>query len=273
MWIHTWNTSTSKRGLVVWQCLSLCGGAGDRVKGLVSAFIDAARFNADFRIRWMYPDDISFILESSFRYTRHVRTEPIMNVHSIDRPYSACRWRDVLSSGGVVYINTNMFANDRDRCQGEFPFLNAWPDRKTMHDVFHFLFRPRPSILTASYHNCQRCVHVRMGDKSFQRDRDTVSSDVVSSIKNHAWRSPNSSCTYVATDSDALRRQLMPDFHVDSFIPKHVDKGGGRHGMWTTWSTVFALARCKELFQLRRSGFSDLAAAIAGDAMSFQRSA
>ena len=269
-WIQAWQASP-KQGLVVWQCRYLCGGAGDRIKGLTSAFVDAARAGADFRIDWTYPVHISEVLDSDY----YLRAEPSrpssssLAVHAIDRPYPSCAWRRTLSAGGRINLRTNMFATDRDACSGAFAFPNGYASMSVVHEVFHFFFRPKPHILP--HHNCKRCLHLRFGDATLltpSSSRHDEERDALAFVLARRREDvPASQCLYVATDSRTLQTTLSTthppsSIRVDDDAPSHVDRGGGRRAVRSTWRSILALASCETIIQWRRSGFSNLAAAI-----------
>ena len=254
--------------MVVWQCRSVCGGAGDRTKGLTSAFVDAARAGADFRVDWANPVSITEVLE--FRHPQLRLGDRPGNrlgsrrrfIQAIDRPYESCAWRSPLARGETVVVHTNMFATDRERCSG-FPFPNGYADMAVVHDVFHFFFRPRPHIVPSPSHGCSLCVHARLGDAAFRgaTNRESRVKDLILAIE-----PPDATgCVYVATDSNLLRGMLAKHrkVRVEPQAPAHVDRGGGRAGLHSTWRSILALASCRTILQLPgRSGFSNTAAAI-----------
>ena len=98
----------SKRYLV-WQCSFVCGGLGDRMKGIFSVFFHAVAIGYEFMIDWtmptaLYPDILVPSTLLNWTGTPHSDQSTSLRImDQNDKPFGLCKWRNFKS----VKIQTN----------------------------------------------------------------------------------------------------------------------------------------------------------------------
>lgn len=279
--LQSWSAS-NRTGLVIWECAAhkpfLCGGNGDRLRGLAAAFKSAVRLRARFRVVWTRPTSIWDIFDERrreyFEHTEPPASVPQKLVKAIDRAYNISSWRETLQRNGVIRLHTNIAPSDAPMSADE------------IGDLIRALFAPSAALLkelSASAHGCKVCLHIRTGDQAMRVGKTLRSNEaqqhamVAEACELAGCRDGRSARICLATDSQDLKRRLISQWKGNIVARNgsvaHTDRSIWRHGQTTSpgamtkrdhleaWAEQLMLGSCPWLVH-SRSGFSESARVI-----------
>lgn len=148
--------SNAKRGLVQWECRSgeVCGGNGDRLRGIAGALYNAIRIGYDLSIRWDNPVESSHFLVPKYPPLKNntdcfsnLTVKVFINFDHDNDHLNACTW----SQHDNIIVKTNEIF--RSNCMDEDDRLLRFFFNSTIHSsdehwtrypclgcVFWFLF-------------------------------------------------------------------------------------------------------------------------------------
>lgn len=155
-WEHK-RSKTPKRGVVVWECRvnEMCGGNGDRLRGIAGALYNAVRIGYDLSIVWDNPVDMSAILPHNLPPLKNLTKEQFsvfsntLSVASFDHTTSALRECDWINYDNVIVRSNELYSSSCGDEDGLGPFffentLNVsdhhWNRYPCLGCVFWFLF-------------------------------------------------------------------------------------------------------------------------------------
>ncbi|XP_045209771.2 uncharacterized protein LOC123561459 isoform X2 [Mercenaria mercenaria] len=293
-----------KRQFLIYKCnKSLCGGWGDREKGIVSSFLLALLTNRTFAIYMNKPCDIeNFIEPFIYDWTkckRFLDTILISNV-SEEKHVSGNRrfYHDIPEidfenlwtlQAVVMYMNayepvmSGIKRHKNAKSQMEWILNKTNPE--IVHLVLHTLFKPKQRLMEhLTYyikditHGRQLvCGHIRKGkNPSIPGDNNLPKGPpkhktIFSFLKQ--YKDSTKYVIYIATDSEDVRYDAVSKFrnvvNVNRTIV-HVDRLGGSEkttdvceGLYTVLFEQQILSLCDKLL-LTRSNFGTIAAYMRG---------
>ena len=267
----------------------VCGGLGDRQKGIISTYLLAMLINRTFSIILDKPCDISqFIVPSEYNW--RLCNEYIQNFPQTKGSYSninrllSCNGLADCSRQKVIFINTNEIWIKEIINHPIADKRIAWAINKTVPEVIRIvlakLFRPSDILETATLKftnklkdgQCLICSHVRTGknptipnDEDRHFDVEDVN-PIFNFLKNYDDK--RKYIIYVATDYENIRQNAktnltnslisnMPIVHVDRV--REDQAGIACEGLFAVLLEQNILSRC-DLLLLTRSGMGAMAA-------------
>ena len=276
----------------------MCGGWGDRQKGIISTYLMALLTNRTFVIVSTNPCNLNtFLVPNTYNWTmchKYIMSLPksetkTMNLVDPDHDIlfedseSGMRLRDVFRHK-VVYIRTNRIWNKQILSQSEAAQRIPWAVGKTIAEisgiVLSRLFRPIESlekeinrfISNNTGNRSMICSHIRVGkNPSMPNDnRRRFGVPNITAIFEflRKFDNPSKYVIYVATDSEEVRESVKGNF--TSFVTVdmpviHVDrytKSQGSlacTGLFTVLLEQYILSKCDVLL-LTRSNLGSMSA-------------
>lgn len=231
-------TNSNPRKTMIYSCQSFCGGWGDRLRGILSAYVLALLSDRHFMIDMNYPCPISNVLEPNFVNWTYIsfgssnRTRLTINTmrsyetayrDQIARTISSENFTQVWSSYDDIYLSTNsdymrpalnnVYMTNKTR--ELFGSLSI--SQITMQNMFplfyELLFKPANAVqkrvdlvLSSSLHRQLICFHIRIGknptnpyDHAFTKRVNTTEAMIDFTDKNFIPK--NASLVFVTSDS------------------------------------------------------------------------
>ncbi|XP_045163677.2 uncharacterized protein LOC123527998 [Mercenaria mercenaria] len=301
--VHSVNQCKSRRYLV-YTCdrSSLCGGWGDRQKGIVSSFLLALLTNRTFIMNVTHPCKLeNFLLSSVYNWSKcgnYLRTLPKQNFVAFNYVVGNRKFLKQIQSvdfdrnwtSQVVILRFNAYVIDQIRQHKQTETRLNWllntSNEEAIHRVLHTLLKPNQKILddalklkTDRIHDKHLvCSHIRKGQNpSIPEDnklpRGSPNETLIFNFLKR-YSDDRKYAIYIATDSDEVRR--LAEANIKSYINMnrkivHVDRLGNLkkskeeacEGFYTVLFEQFILSLCDTLI-LTRSNFGGIAAYIRG---------
>ncbi|XP_060607954.1 uncharacterized protein LOC132760075 [Ruditapes philippinarum] len=295
-------TYCKKQRFLVYKCDSsmLCGGWGDRQKGIVSTFLMAILTNRVFVIDMDKPCKLDNILlpniyDWSLCYN-FVKTVSKRNIIQLSYTDNLVKVKETLQSSDfnrtwpkqVVALTVNSYAIDEVRkhklAKTRLKWLLNITNEKAIHLVLHTLFKPGEKILNDASEFYDKhvqgkqliCSHIRMGRNP------SIPSDAILKVSNETmlfqflkyFEEEVQNAIYVATDSKEIkqlaRKNIKSYININRTIV-HVDRLGkfkdikseSCQGFATAILEQFILSLC-DILLITKSGFGTMAAYIRG---------
>lgn len=268
----------------------VCGGIGDRFKGIISSFYAAVHLQRLFFVYMPTPVSLESIFNTSEINWRIPSDRPNCT-KMISQLNVVPQWLQHFDSTSdpwgktkVVCVRLNTLGAFFDRLT--LNFTTASYTNNAMgafaSAAFRTLFRPQKRVEDAvqqiqqsaslpTLGTCFRCqtpfwlgVHIRTDDTAFRTN--VVNSRASSMIGNIALCIRNivdftgNISVYVASDSYAVKQRLMSDLpfiKTTELKPTHYDQQQNDHV--STWAELLVLANAPCLLAAKRSGYSNLA--------------
>ena len=302
--VHTENDCDSKKFLV-YRCDSstLCGGIGDRQKGIVSMFLMALLSDRVFIINVTHPCKMENVQPSNaYNWSKckyFLETIPVEDIYE----YNYIDDNGTFFLEGIQNFNfstswtkratvlrLNAFAIDGIRLHKHTKRKLSWllniSNEEAIHLVLHTLFKPSRRMLNdaTNFYTNQIfgkhlvCSHIRKGkNPSIPNDSELLMATpnetvVFEFLKRYDFE--KSHAIYIASDSNGVKllakRQLQSlvyinrtIIHVDRLVENKTTRTVACEGFYTALLEQFILSTCETLI-LTRSGFSSMAAYIRG---------
>jgi hypothetical protein len=236
--LTAFQTNSFSDKTMIYSCQSFCGGWGDRLRGILSAYILSLLTNRRFMIDMNYPCDILKVIQPNFVNWTYIkpksqnRTRLTINTMrswqvahrtEISNTVAKTYFPDVWSSYDDIFISTN---SDYMRLAFQNPYmLNKTRDllgkipasQATMQALFPFLFEIlfKPSIpvrnrvdtiLAVSHDRHLICLHIRIGknpnnpfDHAFTARWNTT--QAMLAFTDNYLKNKSSAIVFVAADS------------------------------------------------------------------------
>ncbi|XP_045178208.1 uncharacterized protein LOC123538304 [Mercenaria mercenaria] len=301
--VHSVNQCRNRRYLVyICDHSSICGGWGDRQKGIVSSFLLALLTNRTFIIDMTNPCQLeNFLLSNVYNWSIcsiYVRTLPKKNISNFNYVVGSRKFLKQIKdfnfdrnwTAQVVNLRFNAYVIDQIRQHSQAKERLNWllniTNEAAIHRVLHTLFQPNQRILDDAVKLHMKtirgkhlvCSHIRKGkNPSIPEDnklpRGTPNETLIFDFLNR-YSDDRKYTIYIATDSDEVRR--LAEANIRSYINinrtiVHVDRLGklkkykeeACEGFGTVLFEQFLLSLCDTLV-LTRSNFGVIAAYIRG---------
>ncbi|CAF2041852.1 unnamed protein product [Rotaria magnacalcarata] len=181
---------------IIYSCQSFCGGWGDRLRGIMSAYVLALLANRRFMIDMNYPCEILKVVQPNYinwTYIKYGKSKnrSQLNINTMASWQTAYRSQisDIIKSKNFVEVwseyddisistngdymtpalRNNYMKNKTRQLLGQMPLSHA--TMQTLFDLlFELLFKPSvpvrnrvDSILANVYHRHLVCLHIRVG--------------------------------------------------------------------------------------------------------------
>lgn len=292
------NETCMNRNFIVFRCLKwpMCGGYGDRQKGIISTFLIAMLLNRTFVIIHKDPCELSeFLTPNLYDWTQcieYILSVPVKNTtniwsvgnykfrNSIQNKNFTDMFRDQ-----VVFIHTNVIMIKEICARPSAPYTLPWAVGKPIAEisgiVLRLLFRPnallenkiRTFVKEVPSSRQLICSHIRMGKNPTIPLDDkrpwTINLTVIFKFLGR-FENSSKSTIYVASDSKNVRRFAKGNFscaitvndpiiHIDRY--KEDQRNSTCAGMQTVVLEQYILSQCDVLL-LTHSGFGTMAAYI-----------
>lgn len=294
-----------KRKYIVYQCYEICGGLGDRQKGIVSAYLLAVLTGRTFVIDMPFPCQLEIFMQPNkynWRTCKHfalsVPDTDNVRYYTIDDKEN---YENIFTSSDIRYswktqvvtLNINWYATGIIRhylnsaSVPALEWIRGTRDERVVHKVMNELFTPVEAVtkkvdtfLDKNVGNKTLvCGHIRVGqnptlpnDVSFSRIRGHPD---VKKLLNFlsVYSDKRRFAIYVATDSDYVRRkatELFKNFVSLNRTILHIDrlkvsKELGCVGFFNAVIEQLLLTKCDVLL-LTMSNFGVIAALMRGRA-------
>ena len=283
--------SCTDRNFLVFLCSErqVCGGWGDRQKGIISTYLLAMLMNRTFSMMIDKPCDISQFLVPS-EYNWRLCHEYIQTIPQTKERYSSishllsCNGLADCSTQKVLFINTNVIRIQKIIKHPDAAKRIPWAINKTVPEVSKIvlarLFRPSDVLETATLKFTNNltdgqsliCSHVRTGKNptmpnDFDRQFDVQNVNAIFNfLKN--YNDSGKYIIYIATDDVKIRQKAktiftnslainLPIVHVDKV--RQDQEGAACKGLFAVLLEQSILSRC-DLFLLTRSNMGAMAA-------------
>ena len=290
------------RKFLVFKCdgASLCGGIGDRQKGIISAFLLSLLTNRTFVIdiskpckleKFLQPTVYNWTLCKKYISTLHKNSSLKLNFLFKDRKIL----KDIQNvdfdrnwTAQVVVVRINTYLIDKIKqhnyTKSRLNWLLHTSREETIHKIMHTLFRPSQKMLeeAANFYNIKVqgkhlvCSHIRMGkNPTIPKDHKLLrgapnDTRILEFLKRYDHS--RKYAIYIATDSDEVRRDALAN--IKSYINinrqiVHVDRRMNLtavescEGLYSATFEQFILTLCDTLV-LTRSGFGAMSAYMRG---------
>ncbi|CAF1338308.1 unnamed protein product [Rotaria sordida] len=232
---------------IIYSCTSFCGGWGDRLRGIISAYILALLTDRHFMIDMNYPCDILKVVEPNFvnwTYVKHNKSKNRTRLYINTMPSWQKAYRNnisnmiksndfvkVWSSYDDIFISANSdymtpalhniyMLNKTQQLLGQMPISQA-TTQIFVAFLFELLFKPSiavrnrvDSILINSRHRHLICLHIRIGknptnplDVAFTARENTTKS-MIDFVDNYLLNK-SSSLIFVTSDSSQAVSDIL----------------------------------------------------------------
>ncbi|XP_060553260.1 uncharacterized protein LOC132714397 [Ruditapes philippinarum] len=290
------------RRFLVYKCdgASLCGGTGDRQKGIVSAFLLSLLTNRTFIVDMTKPCNIETVLQVGVYnwslckgYIKTLPKQDIMKLNLLFGNRSVAKQIENIDfdsqwTAKVVLFRCNSLLIDKIRrhnyTETRLNWLQNTTNEETIHKVLHTLFQPNQRILEDFVKLYNKhvhgknlvCSHIRIGknptipkDEKLLRGSPNVTR-ILEFLKR--YDDPKKYTIYIATDSDSVKQDAKsnltsyvninrPIVHVDRRMNESVAEAC--EGLYTGIFEQFILSLCDTLV-LTRSSFGCMSAYMRG---------
>ncbi|XP_053391828.1 uncharacterized protein LOC128554587 [Mercenaria mercenaria] len=301
--VYSVNQCKSRRYLV-YTCdhSKLCGGWGDRQKGIVSSFLLALLTNRTFIINMTDPCQLeNFLLANVYNWSicsNYVRTLPKKKFSIFSYVVGGRKFLKQIKdfnfdrnwTAQVVNLRFNANVIDQIRQHNQAKVRLNWllntTNEEVIPKVLHTLFQPHQRILDDAVKLHMNtihgkhlvCSHIRKGKnpsipEDSKRPKGTPNETLIFDFLK-MYSDDRKYTIYIATDSDEVRRQA--EANIRSYINTnraivHVDRLGklkkykevACEGFYTVIFEQFILSLC-DILVLTRSNFGGIAAYIRG---------
>ena len=275
---------------IVFVCFDrqLCGGWGDRQKGIITTYLLAMLMNRSFSIlvdkpcdfsRFLVPNEYNWM--SCYQYVRKIQQSKT-NYSSIKR-FMNCTAFDNCTEERVIFIRTNQIWISRLIAHPKAVQRIPWALNKTIAEVSKIvlekLFRPS-DVLESAIQNFTRqigdrqkliCSHIRTGkNPTLPKDNSRFSARNISAVFRFlkTYDDIEKYAIFIATDSENIRR--LVEFNFTNFLSTklpivHVDRITKQQatvactGLFAVLLEQHILSRC-DLLLLTRSNMGAMAA-------------
>jgi len=283
---------------LVYRCKNVCGGWGDRLKGITTMFLLAQLTNRTFLIDMPKPCEFSTLLSpNKYEWNKCLVEAKSVNSNSskhisLMSPINLKKMDDIiygnLSKNRVISIQTNVQEVHKIRkhntSRERIPWMYNLTDAEVLGSIIGTLFKPSLNLSDALVNFKTEdvrgrrlvCSHIRMGknptipsDNNRRRDAPNAT-EILNFLKQ--YDDDGNNAVFVATDSEEVRnqsRKLLSNFvssdgkiiHVDRH--NNVDKNDLCDGFFTVLLDYLILSKCDVLL-LTRSNFGAMASYIRG---------
>lgn len=285
-----------ERKYVVYRCYKVCGGLGDREKGIVSAYLLALLTNRTLVIDMfspcrletsIVPNNVNWLKCKSYALNVPGNSKRLVSVTDRSKTYTVEQFVSLKEK--VITIEINWFVTHHlqryvtSNKINHMQWLVNVRNEVIIHKVLNELFRPTEHIMSeinnfiTKYASNKQlvCTHVRMGknpsipnDVDFRRiaNRGIPNvTTVLSFLKTYS--NAKDYTVYVATDADMVRKEALSTIANSVSLNKeivHIDrinhgKVSGCAGLGDAVTEQVLLSKCDVLL-LTRSGFGIMAA-------------
>ncbi|XP_052802949.1 uncharacterized protein LOC128233105 [Mya arenaria] len=292
---HGVSKSCAKRRYLIYSCKKICGGLGDRQRGIITAFLFALLTNRTFIIDSTYPCELETIIEPNMynwlhckNYASNVPHDERMELQLIDNG----KFKTTIPSldfgnweKTVVDMRLNWLAFSKIRQHNstkELKLLKDISDEDVIKIVLDVLFKPNDRMtkaIDAFFMNTTHtglvvCAHIRVGKNPSIPTDNTNSNrhpNITTVFSFLAKFDKPGNIIYIASDSDEIKNASTFFFKNIITIKKkivHVDRIGSMQrnvaceGYYTAVLEQQILARCDTVI---------LTASIFGSMAAFQR--
>ena len=287
------NQNCADMTFLVYVCRDkqMCGGWGDRQKGIISVYLLAVLTNRAFMILYDSPCELTkFLVPKEYNWTlcsQYIKTLPqsdIQNIgffNTLKKNISNMILQNAFTSK-VVFIHTNEIWIDQIMSHPKAVEVIPWAVGKTIPEingqVLKQLFQPSEILangLKTFLGNISRnrkliCSHLRVGkNPTIPKDSKRPPVDVIAIFKFLKHFDLHSRyAIYVASDSEEVRESVkgnftngytvdLPIIHVDRVVKKQ--RSVACDGLYTVLLEQHILSVC-DLVVLTRSNFGAMAA-------------
>ena len=287
------NQTCAKMNFLVYKCLDrqMCGGWGDRQKGIISVYLLALLTNRHFVIQYGSPCELTkFLIPKAYDWTlcsQYIRGLPSTEIQNMG--WNNLKWlisnissqNDIFTSP-VVIVRTNQIWITQIQSHPKVAQMIPWAVGKTIPEVdglvLSQLFQPSEylaeglkTFLDRTSTNKQLiCTHLRMGkNPTIPKDNTRTQPDVIAIFEflRQFDKSPKYSI-YVASDSEEVRESVkgnftngytvdLPIIHVDRYFKDQ--RSVACDGLYTVLLEQHILSSCDVLI-LTRSNLGAMAA-------------
>ena len=282
---------------LVFMCLKkqMCGGWGDRQKGIISTYLLSVLTNRTFAIYYTSPCNLSqFLLPNSYNWTKcldYIVSVPKSETKVINMMGGGESFKDSLQNidlenpfeSNVVFIHTNQIWNKYILAHPNASERLPWAVGKTVAEVSSLvldrLFQPGASLqkeitrfISNVSHKQMICSHIRVGKNPTipkDNERHFCVPNVTAALEFlRRFEVPSKYVIYVATDSEEIRNNVketfvnaftvdMPVIHIDRYT--NAQDSIACNGLFTVLLEQYILSKCDTLL-LTRSNFGAMAA-------------
>ena len=282
---------------LVFVCLKkqMCGGWGDRQKGIISTYLLSVLTNRTFAIYYTSPCNLSqFLLPNSYNWTKcldYIVSVPKSETKVINMMGGGESFKESLQNidlenpfeSNVVFIHTNQIWNQYILAHPNASERLHWAVGKTVAEVSSLvldrLFQPEASLqkeitrfISNVPHKQMICSHIRVGkNPTIPKDNERhFGVPNVTAILEFLGRFevPSKYLIYVATDSEEIRNNVketfvnsvtvdMPVIHIDRYT--NAQDSIACNGLFAVLLEQYILSKCDTLL-LTRSNMGTMAA-------------
>lgn len=292
---------------LVFKCddSNLCGGLGDREKGIISSFLLALLTNRTFIIQMTKPCELQqFLQPNIYNWDRcgdFLSKVPKENISELDCVVSNRKFMRQIQNFDfdsnwtqqVIILRFNAYVINAIRMHKQSQMRLKWllntTNEETIHLILHTLFKPRKRLLNdvfGLFKNTFRgkntvCCHIRNGkNPSIPNDnklpKGTPNASVIIDFLKE-YDSYKRNVIYVATDSEDVRtlaQARLDSYHNINRTIVHIDRLGklkkfkteACEGLYTVLYEQYILSQCNTLV-LTKSNYGGIAAYIRGTSL------
>ncbi|CAC5374015.1 unnamed protein product [Mytilus coruscus] len=253
--------SKCDKKLLVYECAGICGGLGDREKGILSAFL----------LSLLTQPSVSQAKSKGFLMVNYIDAHG-----NLPQSFENLRGYDIWKEH-VVFIHVNIRLNNRIMshpiARETIPWILTSPPELVMSQLWHALFKPEAALLTHLNNFIKNCtlnskrklvaVHIRT--RFLQKDLSAHVKNIFAFLDNYNDKS--NFTLYIASDSEDIKNQARKRYLNFASLNRHVvhiDKTNDAcDGMYTAIFEQLVLSRA-DVLVMTQSGFSRMAAYIRG---------
>ncbi|CAF0898650.1 unnamed protein product [Rotaria sordida] len=244
--------SSNRSPSITYRCREICGGWGDRLRGITSTFILAVLSRRRFYIDMPYPCELTKFLEPNLydwqpieheSHRTHLSIETTRNIQLADIIYkkiSSTNFIQDWSQYDDIYITTNsdyitpLLANRH--IQNLVSLLNILPYESSQPRLFpliyEILFRPTNQVINLvdqlliklnDENNSKKqliCIHIRMGKNPTMANdkkliyRDTIVDDILQFVDKNLTINKNS-MIFITSDSTDVNKYILNKYNTN----------------------------------------------------------
>jgi len=289
---------------LVYVCTGgLCGGIGDRVTGIVTAFYLAVATNRVFLVHNPSPVDLGVVLNTSNidwkTHAGYVMSQRPLSIGMIDRVGESLDLLNDNAEQRLIALRTNLNLTDRDYIlsrkefalslqnlgvpvdtwrppNGGILFAWAWSALFTPTSALDEAVRAKWARVTGFEGSLDSyvAVHIRTGGHWGDGKRHDPANDEFAECAKRVVKRMSAGAAlsvYVASDDHNAKmslQQKVPGAVFDPVLPFHIDKSGrgldAQEKFLETWAEFMILSRA-DCLVYSRSGFSEVAVSVSRD--------
>ncbi|XP_052063422.1 uncharacterized protein LOC127703075 [Mytilus californianus] len=281
--------SKCDKKLLVYECAGICGGLGDREKGILSAFLLSLLTQRTFVVLHRTPCEIKKFFEPRIydwskcsASVSQAKSKGFLMVNYIDahgnlpQSFENLRGYDIWKEH-VVFIHVNIRLNNRIMshpiARETIPWILTSPPEFVMSQLWHALFKPEAALLTHLNNfitNCtlnskRKLIAVHIRTRFLQKDLSAHVKQIFAFLDNYNDKS--NFTLYIASDSEDIKNQAKKRYLNFASLNRHVvhidETNDACDGMYTAIFEQLVLSRA-DILVMTQSGFSRMAAYIRG---------